>query len=183
MLALGRCEGFSLVLESRGYILVVVRVFLLSTGSRVLGLEPLYLSSRAWAQLLWCKGLVAPRPVGFSQIGDRTRVFCIGRRFFTIESPGKPVVDSFYYFLDLSPFLLTLHHHPSSNHSHHSPGLLQHPPTLALCFMLPSNLPQFIFYFSVNDLSKIFIRSLHRYLWNTKYAWGILLGGGQTLIS
>ena len=48
------------------------------------------LGSRAQAPQLWPRGLVAPRHVGSSWIGDRTPVSCIGSRFFTTEPPGKP---------------------------------------------------------------------------------------------
>ena len=45
------------------------------------GFQQLWLAgSRAQAQQLWRKGLVAPRHVGSSQTRDRTRVPCIGRR-------------------------------------------------------------------------------------------------------
>ena len=44
-----------------------------------MGLVAVALGSRAQTQQLWHTGLVAPWYVGCFQIGDRTRVSCIGR--------------------------------------------------------------------------------------------------------
>ena len=41
-----------------------------------------FLGSKAQGQLLWPTGLIAPWHVGFSQIRDRTCVFCIGKWIF-----------------------------------------------------------------------------------------------------
>ena len=130
--------------------------------------------------------------MGSSQIGDGTHVFCIGRWFFTIELPGKPVVDSFYYFLDFSPFLLTLCHHPSSDHSHHSPGLLEHVPSLALCFMPchPQTYPSlfssflsmiFLKYSSIHSTDICETPSMHEAFywvvvrqWSAKHIWPLI---------
>ena len=60
-------------------------LLLRSTGSRRTGFRSCstqaqwlwFAGSRAQAQQLWCKGLVAPQHVGFSRARDRTHVPCI----------------------------------------------------------------------------------------------------------
>ena len=65
-------------------------LLLLNTGCRAPGLQQLWLTgSRAQAQQLWLRGLVALQHVGSSQIRNQTPVTCTGRRFFTTEPPGK----------------------------------------------------------------------------------------------
>ena len=49
-----------------------------SMGSRCSGFS----RCCAWAQWLWCMGLVIPRHVGSSWTRDRTRVSCLGRTLY-----------------------------------------------------------------------------------------------------
>ena len=105
VLGLRCCVGFSLVVVTGGpsslrYLGVSLQwlLLLLNTGSRVHGLQQLWLAgSRAQAQQLWLRGLVAVQHVGSSQIRDQTPVSCIGRRFFTTKPPGKPQKWPFLY--------------------------------------------------------------------------------------
>ena len=87
VLGLHCCTGFSLVVASGGYFFVVLLELLTEVaslvakpGSGVHGLQELWFpDSRAQAQWLWYMGLIAPRCVGSSPTGDRTRVSCIDR--------------------------------------------------------------------------------------------------------
>ena len=75
-----RCEGLSLVVESRGSS-PVAACGLSSRDSRALEHEQ-----------FWCTGSVAPRQVGWSRTRDRTRVSCVGRgilnHWATREAPN-----------------------------------------------------------------------------------------------
>ena len=70
MLGLCCCPGFSLVVTSRHWSLVVACRFLIAVASRC----------RAEAQELWCSGLVAARHVESSWIRDQTSVSFIDRQ-------------------------------------------------------------------------------------------------------
>ena len=92
--------GLSLVVASGGYFSMRCTGFSLqwllllqSTGSRHKGFS----NCGMQAQQLWCKGLVAPRHVGFSRTRDRTCVPCIGRQILnhcaTREVPELPTLQ------------------------------------------------------------------------------------------
>ena len=76
----------------------ILRLLLLwHTCSMAFRLQSLQLpGSRAQAQQLWHRGVVAPTHVGPSQARDQTRFSCTGSGFFTTEPPGKP----WYSFLN-----------------------------------------------------------------------------------
>ena len=95
-----RCgAGFSLVVASGGYSLVVVCRLLTAAASlpvehglQVCGLQQLWLpGSRAQAQYLWSMGLVAAQHVGSSWTkGIKPVSPALAGGFFTTEPPGKP---------------------------------------------------------------------------------------------
>ena len=95
-------RGFSLVVESGGYSLVVaglgflVWLFLLlwSMGSRAHGL-PLWLEgSRVWDRGLWYTGLVALWHMESSWSREQTHVLSIGGFLYSV-SPGRSKTDFF----------------------------------------------------------------------------------------
>ena len=94
------CASSFLVAGSGGYSLVAACGLLITVISLVAeqGLQgvqaqQLWLpDSRAQTQQLWCKGLAAPRHVGFSGSGIKPVSPALAGRFFTTELPGKPLV-------------------------------------------------------------------------------------------
>ena len=96
------CTPPNLVAVSGGYssagwagCLLQWLLLLLATRCRVHGLQQLQLpGSRAQAQYFWHTGLVAPRPVGSSQIRDQTHVSCISKRilYHLLSFHGSPVM-------------------------------------------------------------------------------------------
>ena len=107
---------------------------------------------------------------------------------------------SFYYFLDVSPSLHTLFHCPCSDQNHHSLGLLQHFPTLALCFMPchPQPYPNtfstllsmiFLKYSSIHSTNICEIPTMCEVLywvlvrqWSTKHTWPLSSASLESLI-
>ena len=86
---LGLCchVGFSLVVVSKGYPLVLFGLLTALSSLVVRGLQGTWASVVATPRLqstgsvsLWRTSLVASWPVGSSQIRDGTQVSCIGRR-------------------------------------------------------------------------------------------------------
>ena len=55
----------------------------------------------AQARQLWCMGLVAPWHVGSSHIRDRTLSPILAGRLFTVESPERPWLITFYTYIYL----------------------------------------------------------------------------------
>ena len=98
------CRGFSLVVESRAYSLVVVLRLLLAVAAFVVehglwGMQDSVVGlvgSRAQAQQLWHTGLVAPQHVGSSQTRDRTRVCCIDRQILYHWATREALFFSIY---------------------------------------------------------------------------------------
>ena len=100
VLGLCCCVGiFSLLEASRSYSPLAVLGLLVVAASpdaqhrlQVLRLPQLWLTgSRARTQELWCMGLVAPRHVGSSRSRDHPMSPALAGRFFTTESPRKPL--------------------------------------------------------------------------------------------
>lgn len=87
------------------------------------------------------------------------------RRIQLVQILQFLLILSFYYFLDVSPSLHTLPL-PLFRSKSSFTGPITTLSQLGSVFhaLPPPNLPPNIFYFAVNDLSKIFIHSLHKYL-------------------
>ena len=103
------CVDFPPVAASGGDSAVAVQRLLtaaaslaVDAGSRACGLQPLYhmgsvaVAPRLQSTLLWHTSLVAPRHVGSSLIRDQTVSPALAGRFFSTQSPGKPLLNVKY---------------------------------------------------------------------------------------